>query len=77
MAGFIFLIAILIILLVLWLWYPRAEKSGLLADMYTVETAKNMQSLDPNSLEYQLLAAGLQLKPVTFQLQAEIGRAHV
>ena len=68
MAGSIFLIAVLVILLVLWFWYPRAEKSGLLADMYTVETTKNMQSLDPNSLEYQLLAAGLQLKPVTFRM---------
>ena len=68
MAGFIFLIAVLVILLVLWLWYPRAEKRGMLAEMYTVETAKTMQSLDPNSLEYQLLAAGLQLKPVTFRM---------
>jgi Flp pilus assembly protein TadB len=68
MAGIIFLIAILSILLVLWLFYPRAEKSGVLADMYTVESAKSLQALDPNSLEYQLLAAGVQLKPVTFNL---------
>jgi Flp pilus assembly protein TadB len=68
MAGLIFLVAMLVILLVLWLWYPRAEKSGVLAEMYTVETTKTMQSLDPNSLEYQLLAAGLQLKPVTFNM---------
>jgi len=68
MAGFIFLIAVLVILLVLWLWYPRAEKRGVLAEMYTVETTQTMQSLDPNSLEYQLLAAGLQLKPVTFRM---------
>lgn len=68
MAGFIFLIAVLVILLVLWLWYPRAEKRGVLAEMYTVETTRTMQSLDPNSLEYQLLAAGLQLKPVTFRV---------
>ncbi len=68
MTGFIFLIAVLVILLVLWFWYPRAEKNGLLADMYTLETAKSMQSLDPNSLEYQLLAAGLQLQPVTFRM---------
>jgi len=68
MTGLIFLVAVLVILLVLWLWYPRAEKSGVLADMYTVETTKTMQSLDPNSLEYRLLAAGQQLKPVTFQM---------
>ena len=68
MAGIIFLIAILSILLVLWLLYPRAEKSGVLADMYTVESAKSLQALDPNSLEYQLLAGGVQLKPVTFHL---------
>ena len=68
MAGFIFLLAVLVILLVLWLWYPRPEKTGVLADMYTVETTKSMHSLDPNSLEYHLLAAGLQLKPITFQM---------
>jgi Flp pilus assembly protein TadB len=68
MSGMIFLVAVLAILLVLWLFYPRAEKTGVLAGMYTAETAKAMQSLDPNSLEYQLLAAGLQLKPVSFRM---------
>ena len=68
MAGTIFLVAVLAVLLVLWLLYPRAEKTGMLAGMYTAETARTMQSLDPNSLEYQLLAAGLQMKPVSFHM---------
>jgi Flp pilus assembly protein TadB len=68
MSGLIFLIGVLAVLLVLWLWYPRAQKTGVLADMYTLETAQSMQSLDPKSLEYQLLAAGVQLKPVTFRM---------
>ena len=67
MAGLIFLVAVLATLLVLWLLYPRGEKSGMLSEMYTVETAQTMQSLDPNSLEYQLLAAGLGMKPLTFR----------
>ena len=35
MSGMIFLVAVLAILLVLWLMYPRAEKTGMLAGMYT------------------------------------------
>lgn len=68
MAGLIFLIALLAALLVLWLWYPRQEKTGVLAEMYSVEAAKSLQSLDPKSLEYKLVAAGVHLKPVTFQM---------
>ena len=68
MAGLIFLIALLAALLVLWLFYPRQQKTGVLADMYTVDSAKSLQSLDPKSLEYKLVAAGVQLKPVTFRM---------
>ena len=68
MTGLIFLIAVLAALLTLWLAFPRRVKAGVLNDMYTLESAKSMQALDPASLEYQLLAAGLTLKPVTFQV---------
>src|SRR5512145_2928720 len=68
MAGIIFLIALLSGLLVLWLFYPRQEKTGVLAEMYAVDAAKTLQSLDPKSLEYKLVAADVNLKPVTFKL---------
>jgi tight adherence protein B len=68
MAGLIFLIALLSALLVLWLFYPRKEKTGVLADMYSVDSARSLQNLDPKSLNYKLVAAGVALKPVTFRL---------
>jgi tight adherence protein B len=68
MAGLIFLIALLSAVLVLWLFYPSKEKTGVLAGMYTLDSAKTLQSLDPKSLDYQLVAAGVNLKPVTFRL---------
>jgi Flp pilus assembly protein TadB len=54
--------------LTLLLWYPKTTRTGKLADLYTVDSARTMSSLDPKSLEYRLLAAGLKLKPVTFRL---------
>jgi Flp pilus assembly protein TadB len=54
--------------LVLLIWYPKPNKTGKLADLYTVDSARAMSSLDPKSLEYRLLSAGLTLKPVTFRL---------
>lgn len=68
MAGIIFLIALLCAFLVLWLFYPRREKTGVLSDMYAVDSARTLQNLDPKSLEYRLVAAGVQLKPLTFNL---------
>jgi tight adherence protein B len=68
MAGLITLIALLSALLVLWLFYPRQQKTGVLAEMYSVEAAKSLQNLDPKSLEYKLVAAGVHLQPVTFRI---------
>jgi Flp pilus assembly protein TadB len=68
MSGLIFLIAVLSALLALWLAFPRRVKAGVLNEIYTLESARSMQALDPGSLEYQLLAAGLTLKPVTFRV---------
>ncbi len=67
-SGLIFLIALLSGLLVLWLFYPRKQKTGVLAEMYAVDSAKTLQSLNPKSLEYKLVAAGVNLKPATFKL---------
>ena len=54
--------------LLLLLCYPGKRKTGKLADLYSVETVRSLSSLDPKSLEYKLLAAGLTLKPLTFRL---------
>jgi Flp pilus assembly protein TadB len=67
MSGLIFLIAMLAGLLVLWLFYPRKRKTGVLNEAYSVDTTRQMHELDPNSLEYKLLASGLNWKPVTFR----------
>jgi Flp pilus assembly protein TadB len=67
MSGLIFLIAMLAGLLVLWLFYPRNRKVGVLNEAYSVDTTRQMHELDPNSLQYKLLASGLSWKPVTFR----------
>jgi hypothetical protein len=54
--------------LVLLLWYPKPTRTGKLADLYTVDSARTLSSLDQKSLDYKLLAAGLPMKPVTFRL---------
>jgi pilus assembly protein TadC len=54
--------------LFLLLWYPKHRKTGRLATLYTVDLAQTLSTLDPKSLEYKLLASGLNIKPVTFRL---------
>lgn len=54
--------------LVLLLWYPKPTRTGKLADLYTVDSARTLSSLDPKSLEYKLMAAGFSIKPVTYSL---------
>src|SRR3990172_7349646 len=54
--------------LVLLLWYPKQIKTGRLAALYTVDSTRELSSLDPKSLDYKLLASGLNLRPVTFRL---------
>ncbi len=61
-------VGLLSITLVLLLFYPQKIKSGRLAALYTVDSARTLSSLDQKSLEYKLLASGLNLKPVTFRL---------
>lgn len=54
--------------LVLLLWYPKKIKTGRLSALYTVDSARTLSSLDQKSLEYKLLASGLNIKSVTFRL---------
>jgi len=61
-------VGILCTTLFLLLWYPKPIKTGRLAALYTVDSARSLSSLDPKSLEYKLLASGLNLKPITFRL---------
>jgi tight adherence protein C len=61
-------VGILCTTLFLLLWYPKQIKTGRLAALYTVDSARSLSSLDPKSLEYKLLASGLNIKPVTFRI---------
>ena len=61
-------VGILCTTLFLLLWYPKQIKTGRLAALYTVDSARSLSSLDPKSLEYKLLASGLTIKPITFRL---------
>jgi len=61
-------IGLLTVTLVLFLLYPKQIKTGKLAALYSLDSARTLSSLDQKSLEYKLLASGLNLKPVTFRL---------
>ena len=61
-------VGILCTTLFLLLWYPKQIKTGRLAALYTVDSARSLSSLDPKSLEYKLLASGLNIKPIPFRL---------
>ncbi|PKN82003.1 MAG: hypothetical protein CVU46_18400, partial [Chloroflexi bacterium HGW-Chloroflexi-8] len=61
-------VGILCTTLFLLLWYPKQIKTGRLAALYTVDSARSLSSLDPKSLDYKLLASGLNIKPITFRL---------
>lgn len=74
MSGLIFLIAALAGFAVLWLFYPQKRKTGVLNEAYSVDSTRTMHELNPNSLEYKLLASGLNWKPVTFRT-VQIGGA--
>ena len=66
------LIGILVGLLVFVLFFParirRGEASQRLAEMYSLDTARTLSEMKPESLEYKLLASGLRLQPLTFRL---------
>lgn len=54
-------------LILFWL-YPNQVKTGKLTDLYSADSVRTLAGLDPKSLDYKLLAAGLKLRPVTFRL---------
>lgn len=68
MIGFIPVIGILCATLSLFWLYPRQVKTGKLADLYSIDAVRSMASLNPNTLEYKLLASGVSLRPTTFRL---------
>jgi hypothetical protein len=53
-------------LILFWL-YPNQVKTGKLSDLYSADSVRTLAGLDPKSLDYKLLAAGLKLRPVTFR----------
>jgi Flp pilus assembly protein TadB len=66
------LVGILVGLLVFVLFSPRrvrhGEASQRLSEMYSLDTARTLSELKPESLEYKLLAGGVRLQPVSFRL---------
>ena len=68
MLALIPLIGALCALLVLFFVFPDRRKAGVVADLYSVDAARSLSALNPRSLEYRLLAAGINLKPLTFRL---------
>jgi len=54
-------------LILFWL-YPNQVKTGKLSDLYSADSVRTLAGLNPKSLDYKLLAAGLKLRPVTFRL---------
>ena len=71
------LIGILVGLLVFVLFSPvrirRGSASQRLSDMYSLDTARTLSELEPESLDYKLLASGLRLPPLTFRLLTVAG----
>ena len=66
------LIGILVGLLVFVLFAPPRIRRGVasqrLAEMYSLDTARQLSGLKPESLEYKLLAGGVRLQPASFRL---------
>lgn len=61
-------IGLLCTTLVLFWLFPGQVKTGKLADLYTADSVRTLASLSPKSLDYKLLAAGVNLQPATFRL---------
>lgn len=61
-------IGLLCTTLVLFWLFPSQVKTGKLSDLYTTDSVRTLASLNPKSLDYKLLAAGLRLQPTTFRL---------
>jgi len=68
MIALIPVIGLLCTTLILFWLYPNQPKTGRLSDLYSTDSVRNLASLNPKSLDYKLLAAGLKVQPVTFRL---------
>ena len=68
MTGIIVLIGVLCGVIVLYLAYPQKRSVGRLAELYSVDSLRTLADLNPNSLEYRLMASGINYRPVTWQL---------
>jgi Flp pilus assembly protein TadB len=68
MTGIIVLIGVLCGVIVLYLAYPQKRSVGRLAELYSVDSLRSLADLNPNSLEYRLMASGINYRPVTWQL---------
>ncbi len=68
MIGMIPVIGLLCTTVMLFWLYPKKNRTGKLADLYTTDSVRTLVGLDPRSLDYKLLAGGLKLQPVTFRL---------
>ncbi len=68
MTGIIVLIGVLCGVIVLYLAYPQKRSVGRLAELYSVDSLRTLSDLNPNSLEYRLMASGINYRPVTWQL---------
>lgn len=68
MTGIIVLIGVLCGVIVLYLVYPQKRSVGRLAELYSVDSLRTLSDLSPNSLEYRLMASGINYRPVTWQL---------
>ena len=66
------LVGLLVALLVFLLAAPPHVRTGdasrRVAELYSLDTARTLSELKPESLEYKLLASGIHLQPVTFRL---------
>ncbi len=68
MTGMIFLIGALCGVIVLYLAYPQKRSVGRLAELYSVESLRSLSEVNPASLEYRLMASGINYRPITWQL---------
>jgi tight adherence protein B len=68
MTGIIVLIGALCGVIILYLAYPQKRSVGRLAELYSVESLRSLSELNPASLEYRLMASGINYRPITWQL---------
>ncbi len=68
MIGLILWIGVVCGVLCLYLFYPQKRRVGRLAELYSVDTLRSLSDLNPASLEYRLMASGMNYQPVTWRI---------